>query len=244
MALALDTTPVRARPGVRGPPARTSQPACSRRAARPLTETSARPISPRAGWAGCSTPPTAVRWPSRSTTSSPRGRSCSAPTTPRPHTSSGGRAGRLRDRRRRRAAQRGLERPGHRHLSAGQRPRRGGAAVLARPRVLGRRGPPRPRGHGRARDHWAGDRPPRSRRRGVRTTYQGGSRSPRSPTPACGKSPRGAPWRRRCPSRSAPKRRHRTLGDRSWNYRLGHARRQCDQAVDRSLHYSRSDPAG
>ncbi len=32
----------------------------------------------------------------------------------------------------------------------------------------------------------------------------------------------------------------RALGDRSWSFRLGHARRQCDQAVDRLIHYSRS----
>ena len=39
--------------------------------------------------------------------------------------------------------------------------------------------------------------------------------------------------RRRCPSRLTSKRCHRALGDRSWSSRLGHARRQCDQAVDR-----------
>ncbi len=46
--------------------------------------------------------------------------------------------------------------------------------------------------------------------------------------------------RRRCPSRLTSKRCHRALGDRSWSSRLGHARRQRDQAVDRYAHYSRS----
>ena len=55
-----------------------------------------------------------------------------------------------------------------------------------------------------------------------------------------GKGPRRTQKRRRCPSRFTSKRCHRALGDRSWSFRLGHARRQCDQAVDRFSHYSRS----
>ena len=93
------------------------------------------------------------------------------------------------------------------------------------------------------------------RRRRCATCATTGSTGPPSWSPEPGRRPGAAPpdgagssrsaksapaglsagqqKRRRCPSRLTSKRCHRALGDRSWSSRLGHARRQCDQAVDR-----------
>ena len=143
------------------------------------------------------------------------------------------------------------ERDGEHPARRGGVPRRGGPDPAP---CLGRPLPDGPRRRGAARP---GARPGQRRRRprrlsaGILTSADPPIWADRVPAAdglqeegARGQPERSAPGfqkrRRRCPSRLTSKRCHRALGDRSWSSRLGHARRQCDQAVDRYAHYSRS----
>ena len=119
-----------------------------------------------------------------------------------------------------------------RSVTANTRRRRGGVPGRGGPDPPARLDSPLPDGARRRRAARPARRPGQRRRCPRRLTV--GDASVRTGGNA---SERKAPT---VPQSIHAKRCHRALGDRSWSSRLGHARRQCDQAVDRWIHYSRS----